>query len=888
MKKFYIVFISVILILALSVSIFACKENPDEPNIDPTIQNMSFSTVYSEVELKKSEKKWRDGMVGGNGKIGFITNGSPTSDVITYQNINYLMPTSADRDSFPSGGSSLETIRQKIVNGIEPDSTDIIGNWGRIAKYHPGMQLRIDTSYNGDIENYQRYTKYESGEVGENYSANGISWDRKTFSSRVDDVNITSITNSAKDVTLTISIDTISKMAGFGLGSDSGQADETNIQYKELVEDNGDYLAQVAHYPDYEHSAYKNGGFAAVSLIIIDGGTKEAIKASTSDSYNKSGYDAAVNIKNAKNVYIITALDKTKDMCTMLSFASQDSYNLLTNLLDQVKAVQNKYSSDIYTSALAPSASIQSELYNAATLNIIEEGDEEIEKSNNELIAAQKKSNSLSNVLANRVYNQGRYAMISCAGYTMSRLSGMWIGTWDPGWRYIYTMDANVNLQSSGMNTSNLSTFGDGYINFVYNQIEDWETNAKVIYNIDNAILCPPHADGERAINDEGNIEDNHSSLNSIGYPFKYWNAGAAWVIQPIYEYYQCYGNKTISTIDGDKELLKDILLPLLQKNANFWMGLCTPKYYTDANGNARYQEDKTALGANEKYLIIPSYSPENKTSGSYSSTLGVNATMDIASAKESLNMAIKIENLLKTTGYESRVNSYEDLLSKLPEYQYNSDGSIKEWCANGYNDNNTHRHLSHLYIAWPGFEMQGDEKLINAVKQALLDRDAASSADQNKQSHLWLHKGLVAARLKDSEAITNVLYTMLSKSALTSPFGTNGLLYNSLMTNHDITGSSNAYCTDSSLGLIGVINESLLYSTEGEIELLPAKPTTWAKGEYKNLRARTQANVSCSWSGTSVICTIKSDINQTIKVSYNGQSQNITFTAGETKTINF
>ncbi len=871
MKKGLLVVLIIIVVSALLITMFACNKTTYSS------QKISFSTEYSEVKLSTNETKWRDGMVGGNGKSGFLTNGSPTSNVITYQNINFLMPTNANRDDIPLPSTSLDEIRQKIINFEEPSSSDVIDIWDRIAKYHPGMQLRIDTTYSNDISNYQRYTNYETAEVGEKYKDGDISWDRKSFTSRVDDVTITSITNSSNDVSLTISIDTISKMAGFGQGKDGSQTDETNIQYKEIVSDDAQYLAQIVHYPDYENSAYKDGGFGAVSLVIIDGGKKQAIKTTTDDSYNLNEYDAAIKITNAKSVYIITALDKTKNLCEMADFATLDEYNLVTSLLTKTQDVSKKYTNTTfsYDSALAPSSDIQSKLFNSASLEIVDEDDSQASMSNNQLIAAQRKAESLSSTLMNRVYNQGRYAMICCAGYSMSRLSGMWIGTWDPGWRYIYTMDANVNLQSSGMNTSNLSTFGDGYINFVYNQLEDWETNAKAIYNIDNAILCPPHADGERAINDEGNI----------GYPFQYWNAGAAWVIQPIYEYYTCYGNKTIKTVDGDKDLLKDILLPLLQKNANFWAGLCTPKYYTDANGNAKYNASKTSLSDDEKYLIIPSYSPENVTSGSYESTLGANAAMDIAAAKYSLQMAIEIENLLKEDQYATRVSLYEELLNNLPNYTYNEDGSINEWCANGYGDNNAHRHISHLYMAWPAFEMQGNETLIKATKQALLNRDSAVKADQNKQSHFWLHKGLVYARLKDSENVTNCLYTMLSRTAA---FKGTGLLYNSLMTNHDITGESNAYCTDSSLGLLGVINESLIYSNGNEIELLPACPTTFEEGKFTNFRTRNRANVTCEWTQKKVKATILSDIDQTITISCRGETKQVKLTAGKSKTVKF
>ena len=45
-----------------------------------------------------------------------------------------------------------------------------------------------------------------------------------------------------------------------------------------------------------------------------------------------------------------------------------------------------------------------------------------------------------------------------------------------------------------------------------------------------------------------------------------------------------------------------------------------------------------------------------------------------------------------------------------------------------------------------------------------------------------------------------------------------------SMMTDHNTTGRF-VYCTDTSLGTVGVINEALLYSDENCIELLPALP---------------------------------------------------------------
>ena len=137
---------------------------------------------------------------------------------------------------------------------------------------------------------------------------------------------------------------------------------------------------------------------------------------------------------------------------------------------------------------------------------------------NEDIILSQKGKSELSNDLVERVYAQGRYAMICCAGKTMSRLCGMWTGEFNSGWNGIYTMDANVNLQSSSMNIGNMIEFGKGYINFVLKQVTDWKENAKLVYGMDEAILVPVNFDGNRAIMVE---------YDWI-FPFQYWNAGAS------------------------------------------------------------------------------------------------------------------------------------------------------------------------------------------------------------------------------------------------------------------------------------------------------------------------------------------------------------------------
>ena len=108
-------------------------------------------------------------------------------------------------------------------------------------------------------------------------------------------------------------------------------------------------------------------------------------------------------------------------------------------------------------------------------------------------------------------------------------------------------------------------------------------------------------------------------------------------------------------------------------------------------------------------------------------------------------------------------------------------------------------------------------------------------------------------------------------------------------MTDHYTHNSWGVFCTDTSIGTIGVIDEMLLYSNAGVIEALPALPKAWSAGSIKGLRARTNAQVDLRWTADSVTVTVTSDKAQTIKVGvFGGDITNASFAEGETKTFTF
>ena len=821
----------------------------------PTDHVKSFSTEYTELvpyaQNDADSRSWMQGMVTGAGENGAVTAGSPYGDTVIYQNIHFLLPSPDPRETPDEVSGQLEAARRSVLEGDDAWDAE-----GRVPTYfysfHPGPSLRF-TMKKHLCYDYIRWTDFETAEVGVRYTdLNGV-WERRTFSSREDNVTVTRIEASSKGkkVDLTLSLDDCWSMRGW-------RGDCQNLRYKKLVPDDAGYIAQIAHYPDYENSELKNGGYGGVIRIVTVGGTRERILLPESnDSENVSAEkNPAVKIAGAEAVYLIAKTGRTFDMGPLSDFEGAEGYALLDALLSDVAAVEEKYTVDgafSYDEALKPHAEKHGALFGAVRLDL---GDGEHETwTNEELIAAQRESGEVLPAFMERAYHQGRYLQICCAGETFPRLYGMWTGEWNPSWRAIYTMDANVNLQASGMNTGNVREAGEGYIRFVLRQIPDWEKNAEKVYGMKDAIQVPVNTDGDRAM-----MVEYYKP-----YPFQYWNAGASWMLRPIWEYRQCFGNAEIEFDGKVLDLDRDVLLPLLTKQANFWEQLCTPEYFTDVRGEPRYEKGKTALEPGEKYLIIPSYSPENAPLG-YDSPLTMNAAMDVAAARDGLKMTAEAERTVRAGGWEARAEKWETLASLLPDYVFDDTGALREWATNAYEENNKHRHISHLYAAWPAFETQDDPALAEACGRAIENRNRENEGEDDTAAHGWVHKALVGARLKDGASVLHSL-EMLT---------TDRLYYSSLLTDHYTHGGWGVFCTDAAIGTVGILGEALLYSAPGVIEALPALPAGWEEGSVTGLRARTNAEVGLSWTKERVVFTVKSDVDQTLILRVSGEAKTV------------
>ncbi|KUN29876.1 lectin [Streptomyces antibioticus] len=434
-----------------------------------------------------------------------------------------------------------------------------------------------------------------------------------------------------------------------------------------------------------------------------------------------------------------------------------------------------------------------------------------------ELIARQNSDASAIDVaLLERMYDSGRYLFVSSSGVLPPRLTGIWTGTWNGSWADDFTTDANVNLQVAGGNILDLTDAMQGYFDLILGQLAHWRDNATNLYGA-RGFLAPTRTDGEYG---------HMLHFNNTSFPGEAWTGGADWLLHPLLEYYQ---------VTGDSAFLKNKLGPALMELALFYEDFLTR---TDAGGKA---------------VFVPSYSMENSPL-STGQAFSVNATGDIMAGRHAIQAAIDAANELGLEqGSGKGVARWTALLAKLPDYTVNSDGALAEWSWPGLTDRYNHRHVQHLYGAWPLHEINPEEKpdLVKYAAKALDKR-----VDPNYAAHGSLHRALACARLKDGPGVYGNLLRIYGKN----------MVWRSLMTSHnpDLT----TYNCDAANAIPAVLGEALVYTRPGVLEILPALPDQLTKGTISGVRGRNRITVqSLTWdtAARTATVTLTSDIDQNI-----------------------
>ena len=485
---------------------------------------------------------------------------------------------------------------------------------------------------------------------------------------------------------------------------------------------------------------------------------------------------------------------------------------------------------DKFTMSFDQALKVHSDKFSSLFLKTSFELCEGEDNASNEELLMRSYSGKVDNRMMQKMADYGRYLLIS-SSYGCNcpaNLQGVWNGAYSPAWACTYFNNENIQMAywqayAGGLADTVMPLFN------LYDKFKDhYRENASHLFGC-KGILLPLFMDNRSGRKD--NLQPH----------VLYWTGSSAWISAIYYDYYQ---------YTLDKKFLLERAYPFMKESAEFY-------------------EDFLVYGKDGKLMSYPSDSPENRPNGDFEGagelSVSINATMDIALVRELLTNLVSVcETFLIDS---EKCLKWKAMLRDLPEYEINEDGAIKEWLHPDFKDNYQHRHQSHIYPLFPGFEIneQDNKELYDAAKVAVEKRLCIGLKDQSGWS--LAHMANIFARLGNGNKAKECLDLLVRFCT-----GDNLYTYHNDWRNMGVTlkyihGGHAPFQIDANMGYTAAVYEMLMYSDLDKIKLLPALPDEWRQGRINNLRTRGGLGVSIEWSEHTLSVCITADFDKDINI---------------------
>jgi len=437
-------------------------------------------------------------------------------------------------------------------------------------------------------------------------------------------------------------------------------------------------------------------------------------------------------------------------------------------------------------------------------------------------------------------FDFGRYLLISSSrpGGLPANLQGIWAEEIQTPWNADWHLNVNVQMNYWPAEVCNLSELHQPLFALIESLQEPGTRTARKYYGARGWVA---------------HVITNPWGFTSPGEAAS-WGAtatGAAWLCQHLWDHY---------LFTGDRNFLR-------------WA-------YPIIKGSAQFYRDMLIKEPRHGWLVTaPSNSPENSflLPDGTRAHISMGATMDMQLLRYLFSACIEAAKILGSDAVFAR--ELGEIRNQLAPTSISSDGRIKEWLDEYKEAEPEHRHVSHLWGLYPGFEISahGTPDLAAAARKTLDIRGDGGTG--------WsiAHKLALRARLGDGDRAYYLLRAQLKPAMVNDRITTTGG-----GTYPNFFGAHPPFQIDGNFGATGGIAEMFLQSYDGEIALLPALPKAWSEGEVRGLRARGGYTVGLRWqTGRLVEANVRSSNNSTAKIRFGTMVRSFNFKRGETIRVN-
>jgi alpha-L-fucosidase 2 len=224
-----------------------------------------------------------------------------------------------------------------------------------------------------------------------------------------------------------------------------------------------------------------------------------------------------------------------------------------------------------------------------------------------------------------------------------------------------------------------------------------------------------------------------------------------------------------------------------------------------------------------------------------------------------------------------------KELRERISPNKIGQHGQLQEWLEDVDDPNNRHRHVSHLWGVFPGDEINpATPNFFNAAKKSLEMRgDGGTGWSLAWKINLW-------ARLRDGDHAHKILDNLLTLTGSPKAKHGGGGVYPNLFDAHppfQIDGNFGA-----TSGMCEMLVQSQLSTDDGTtiIDLLPALPSAWPKGNATGLRTRDGYEVDLMWDqGILTKCQLRSTLGKPVVIRYGDKERRIELAKGQEISLN-